>query len=173
MPRAAVVQGCVDGARASRLMGRRAGTRCETVALRTSLQAGARRPWHRKVFDELNDLGRDLQLQAQKVELEAQNLEKFKTQLGSLKYFLVKFKIVPTSLPENMRKEGLMYISLKDSCTKGFKKWADAYPPETKNDFRASGGNGVAAAIPDHDHVVMTSPERPHRPWLVPGAGTL
>jgi hypothetical protein len=26
-----------------------------------------------------------------------------------------------------------MYISLKDSCAKGFKKWADAHQPEIKN----------------------------------------
>ena len=68
-----------------------------------------------------------------------------------------------------------MYISLKDSCAKGFKKWADAHQPEIeiKNDLGASGRNGLAAAGPDHDNLAMTSLERPHRPWLVPGAGTL
>jgi hypothetical protein len=66
-----------------------------------------------------------------------------------------------------------MYISLKDSHAKGYNKWADAHQPEIKNNFRISVGNGLAAASPDHDNVVMTPPERPHRPWLVPGAGTL
>ena len=67
-----------------------------------------------------------------------------------------------------------MYISLKESCAKGFKKWADAHQPEIKNDLGASGRNGLAAASPDHDNLAMTSLERPpHRPWLVPGAGTL
>jgi len=32
-----------------------------------------------------------------------------------------------------------MYISLKDSCANGFRKWADAHQPEMKNDRRASG----------------------------------
>ena len=32
-----------------------------------------------------------------------------------------------------------MYISLKDSCANGFRKWADAHQPEIKNDLRASG----------------------------------
>ena len=37
-----------------------------------------------------------------------------------------------------------MYISLKDSCANGFKKWADTHQPEIKHDLRASGGNGLA-----------------------------
>jgi hypothetical protein len=65
-----------------------------------------------------------------------------------------------------------MYISLKDSCAKGFNKWANTHQVEIKNDFCASGENGLPAASPDHDNV-MTSLERPHRPWLVPSAGTL
>ena len=64
-----------------------------------------------------------------------------------------------------------MYISLKDSCAKGFNKWADAHQPEIKNDLRTSMGDGLAAPSPDHDDVLMTSLE--HRPWLVPGTGTL
>jgi hypothetical protein len=66
-----------------------------------------------------------------------------------------------------------MYISLKDSYAKGFRKWADAHQPEIRNDLRASGENRKAAASPDQDNLVVTLPEQPHRPWLVPGAGTL
>ena len=66
-----------------------------------------------------------------------------------------------------------MYISLKDSCDKGFNKWAAVHQPEIKNDLGASGGSKLAAASRDQDDLVMTSLERPHRPWLVPGAGTL
>jgi hypothetical protein len=55
-----------------------------------------------------------------------------------------------------------MYISLKDSCAKGFKRWADAHQPEIKNDLRASRGNGLAAASTDQDNLMMTSLERPH-----------
>ena len=65
-----------------------------------------------------------------------------------------------------------MYISLKDSCAKGFRKWADAHQPEIKNDLRASGGRLVSTSLDQHSPV-MTSLERPHHPWLVPGAGTL
>jgi hypothetical protein len=64
-----------------------------------------------------------------------------------------------------------MYISLKDSCVKGFNKWANDHQPVIENDLGAD--NGLAAPSPDHDNAVMTSLERPHRPWLVPGAGTL
>jgi len=65
-----------------------------------------------------------------------------------------------------------MYISLKDSCANGFRKWADAHQPEMKNDLRASGSRLVSAS-PDQDSPVLTSLERPHHPWLVPGAGTV
>ena len=61
-----------------------------------------------------------------------------------------------------------MYISLKDSCANGFRRWADAHQPES-----ASGGSRLVGASPDQDSPVMTSLEQPHRPWLVPGAGTL
>ena len=63
-----------------------------------------------------------------------------------------------------------MYISLKDSCAKGFKKWADAHEPEIKNDLHASRGNGLAAASNDQDNL-MTSLERPHRPTAGAGRG--
>jgi hypothetical protein len=63
----------------------------------------------------------------------------------------------------------LMYISLTDSGTKGFTKWSDAHTPkiDIDKDVRAD------AADPDLDNRVMTFPERPHQPWLVPGAGRL
>jgi hypothetical protein len=73
-----------------------------------------------------------------------------------------------------------MYISLKDSCAKGFKKWSDAQQPEINKDVCAGEGYGVVATNPDLDNTdpdldnrVMTSPELPHRPWLVPGVGRL
>jgi hypothetical protein len=53
-----------------------------------------------------------------------------------------------------------MYISLKDSCAKGFRKWADAHQLEIKNDLRASGGNRLVAASSDQDSPAMTSLER-------------
>jgi len=66
-----------------------------------------------------------------------------------------------------------MYISLADSCTKGFGKWSDACAPEIDKDVRADEGDGEVAADPDRNNSMMTSPERPHRPSLVPGAGRL
>jgi hypothetical protein len=74
-----------------------------------------------------------------------------------------------------------MHISLKDSRSKGFMKWSEACRPEIDGidkDARANeGGRGVAADSdlnnPNRDNRVLTVPERPHRPWLVPGAGRL
>jgi hypothetical protein len=66
-----------------------------------------------------------------------------------------------------------MYISLADSLTKGFRKWADAHQPDSKIDDHASGGDAAIIADPDADEMVSTPPERPHRPWLVPGEGRL
>ena len=63
----------------------------------------------------------------------------------------------------------MMYISLKNSCSKGFKKWADAHEPQSQ----APVGDEPVADDPGLDSGVMTPPEQPHRPWLVPGAGTL
>jgi hypothetical protein len=49
--------------------------RCETVAAASERAFRLARAGCRKFFDELNDLGWDLQLQAQKVEREAQESE--------------------------------------------------------------------------------------------------
>ena len=38
-----------------------------------------------------------------------------------------------------------MYISLKDSCSKGFNKWSDAHQREIKKDVLADGGDEVVA----------------------------
>jgi hypothetical protein len=66
-----------------------------------------------------------------------------------------------------------MYVSLADSRAKGFKKWADVHQPEKLGGARAGVGEGGVIAAPDLDQGVTTPAERPHRPWLVPGAGTL
>jgi hypothetical protein len=71
-----------------------------------------------------------------------------------------------------------MYISLKRSCAYGYKKWSDVHQPEVEKpaigkDVRADAGDAVVAADPDLDDTVITPSERPHRPWLVPGVGTL
>jgi hypothetical protein len=60
-----------------------------------------------------------------------------------------------------------MYISLKDSCSKGFNKWSDAHQREIKKDVLAQGDDEVVA------DGAGPSPKRPHQPPLVPGPGTL
>ena len=66
-----------------------------------------------------------------------------------------------------------MHISLKDGCSKGLRKWSDVYQPEINKDIRANEGDRAVDADPDLENRVMSSADRPHRPWLVPGAGTL
>jgi hypothetical protein len=66
-----------------------------------------------------------------------------------------------------------MYISPRDSCAQGVKKWSDTHQPEINKDVCAAEGYGLVATDTDLDNRVVTSPERPHRPWLVPGAGRL
>jgi hypothetical protein len=54
-----------------------------------------------------------------------------------------------------------MYISLEESCEKGFRKWSDAHPP-------ASNDNAGDVAIAN---ALIKPPEAPRDPWLVPGVG--
>jgi len=54
-----------------------------------------------------------------------------------------------------------MYISLKESCEKGFRKWSDAHP---------TAGNDNPDDIPVMDALAKT-PEGSRDPWLVPGVG--
>jgi len=71
-----------------------------------------------------------------------------------------------------------MYILHKRSCGYRHKKLSHGHQPEVEKptigeDVRAGAGDGVVAADPDPDDTVIAPPERPHRPWLVPGVGTL
>jgi hypothetical protein len=59
-----------------------------------------------------------------------------------------------------------MRISLADSRADGFRKWSDAHPAISTAD------NASIAADQDLDLPILTPPERPHIPWLVPGVGT-
>jgi hypothetical protein len=43
-----------------------------------------------------------------------------------------------------------MYISLRDSCSKGFNKWSEAHRPETKKNVQADGGDNVVVANWEH-----------------------
>jgi hypothetical protein len=63
-----------------------------------------------------------------------------------------------------------MGISM-NSPTSGFRKWSEAHDPKIAG-ARAVTGEAVVIPVPDLDQGMMT-PEQPHRPWLVPGSGTL
>ena len=64
-----------------------------------------------------------------------------------------------------------MYISLRDSCYKGFNKWLDAHQPKLKNDILRNGGDDVVVANRGLDNSSMMSPERHHDSALAPGPG--
>ena len=63
-----------------------------------------------------------------------------------------------------------MGISMIDR-TSGFRKWSEAHDPNIA--VRAVAGEAAVIAAADLDQGMMTSAEQTHRPWLVPGAGTL
>lgn len=63
-----------------------------------------------------------------------------------------------------------MRISLADSWANGFNKWCRAHDAGGDKDSKPDDVSVAGQAV---DDAVMTLPERPHRPWLVPGAGTL
>jgi hypothetical protein len=65
-----------------------------------------------------------------------------------------------------------MRISLADSSARGFNKWCETHDSGRK-DERDAGAGDIATSDQNTDHAVMTPPERPHRPWFVPGVGTL
>lgn len=62
-----------------------------------------------------------------------------------------------------------MAISINSSAS-GFRKWSEAQ--QLKRVGEASADAGIIA-LPEIDKAVITPDETPHRPWLVPGAGTL
>jgi len=66
-----------------------------------------------------------------------------------------------------------MYIRPKVERTTGLKKRSNVHQPEISKDVGAAADDGAVAADPDLDGTVTTLPERPHRPWLVPGVGRL
>jgi hypothetical protein len=68
----------------------------------------------------------------------------------------------------------MMTIFLNVSGATGFKKWFIAHPPNSDNDEDPPGEvTPTAIAVPALDEPIMAPPEQPHRPWLVPGWGTL
>jgi hypothetical protein len=64
-----------------------------------------------------------------------------------------------------------MGISM-NSPTSGFRKWSEAHDPKIAA-ARALVGEAAVASALDLDKGLMTPEEQPHRPWVVPGTGTL
>ena len=64
-----------------------------------------------------------------------------------------------------------MGISM-NSGTSGFRKWSEAHDPKIAA-ARALAGEAAVISASDLDQGMMTPAEQPHRPWLVPGSGTL
>ena len=65
-----------------------------------------------------------------------------------------------------------MYISLRESCAKGFRKWSNTHQlvssTNSDDDDIAEAGDIAIAALRS-EPAVMTPPERRDGPWLVPG----
>ena len=71
---------------------------------------------------------------------------------------------------EIQKKELIMGISMTVR-TSGFRKWSEAHDPKIA--VRAVTGEAAVISAPNLDQGLMTPAEQPHRPGLVPGAGTL
>src|SRR5215469_13839578 len=85
-----------------------------------------------------------------------------------------KFSIVSIYIgPKFKIRDAPMYIRPKVERTTGLKKRSNVHQPEISKDVGAAADDGAVAADPDLDGTVTTLPERPHRPWLVPGVGRL
>jgi hypothetical protein len=65
----------------------------------------------------------------------------------------------------------IMGISM-NTRTSGFRKWSEAHDPKIAGAL-AVAGEAAIISTPELDQEVTTPEEPPHRPWLVPGAGTL
>jgi hypothetical protein len=64
-------------------------------------------------------------------------------------------------------------IFLNASDANGFKTSFIAHSPGRSDDDHPGGATPIAMAVPALDEPIMAPPELPHRPWLVPGWGTL
>jgi hypothetical protein len=83
----------------------------------------------------------------------------------------VRVEIVPIYHFEQFKKDPGMGISMS-SPTSGFRKWSEAHDPKIAA-ARAAAAKVAVIPVPDPDQEIMTPDEQPHRPWLVPGWGTL
>jgi hypothetical protein len=87
------------------------------------------------------------------------------------KYFQYELKSSHISFSAIHKRMPVIGISMS-SPTSGFRKWSEAHDPKTPA-ARVVAGEAAVIPVPDLDQGMMTPEEQPHRPWLVPGAGTL
>jgi hypothetical protein len=80
-------------------------------------------------------------------------------------------KIVSIYNIRNFSKGAIMGISM-NTRTSGFRKWSEAHDPKITG-ARAVAGEAAVIPVPALDQAIITPEEQPHRPWRVPGAGTL
>lgn len=67
-----------------------------------------------------------------------------------------------------------MTVSQGVNPVNGFRKWSIAPVPASNDDGDYPGdATPLFLAEPELDEPIMAPPEQPHRPWLVPGMGTL
>jgi hypothetical protein len=66
-----------------------------------------------------------------------------------------------------------MQISPAVSLAASFKKWFVAHPPSIDDDDSFGKATPIALIDSGLDERAIAPPEQPHRPWLVPGFGTL
>ena len=55
----------------------------------------------------------------------------------------------------------------------GFRQWSVIRPSAANDDDYPGGATPIALTDPAPDDPIIVPPEQPHRPWLVPGMGTL
>jgi hypothetical protein len=65
-----------------------------------------------------------------------------------------------------------MYISLMESRAKGFRRWSGAHRQHSNDDADGIARvDALAVAASGRGYAVMTPPDGPRAPWLVPGVG--
>jgi hypothetical protein len=65
-------------------------------------------------------------------------------------------------------------MAISNTGISGFRKWAETYDPPGRGGARSAGvGIDPIIAAPPASQRETAPAAEPHRPWLVPGVGTL
>jgi hypothetical protein len=73
---------------------------------------------------------------------------------------------------ETRERTEIMAVSI-NGRTSGFRKWSETQELKRTGEARAEAGEVTVNPAPEVDRGVMPATEQLHRPWLVPGVGTL